>query len=95
MNAQKTPDPGLSNFRIADDASFVNVFVSEADVGDACHFRVRSGTMLIACAADFTPLMRRVIFIGQPTLRARFDLEPVGLRALLVGFRLVAFQQLL
>lgn len=57
----------------------MDVFVGEADVGDPCHFRVGSGTMLIACAADphHAPAPRHIRH--QPALRSGFDLERVGL----------------
>jgi hypothetical protein len=35
----------------------------------------------IASLRDLTPLLRRIVFIGKPTLRLRLDDEGVGLRA--------------
>lgn len=48
-------------------AGFVDVLVGEADVGDGwCIFASGSYTAKITALANLAPLLRRVVFVGDP-----------------------------
>jgi hypothetical protein len=62
-------------------ASFVNVFVSEADVRNRNSFFPNRRSMLIVGARpNLAPLLCRIVFVGKPSLGCAFDVERIGLR---------------
>jgi hypothetical protein len=75
---------GVGDFGVPDFASFVNVFARQSSFGCGR----RDNTVLVwngfgaPLLPDFSALLCRVIFIGEPALRQRFDFERVGLGAI-------------
>ena len=82
-----THDAGIGDFGVADDAGFVNVFPGEADFGRCglWAFRPRTPKFAIGRAGDLTALLRLVVFICEPALRLRLDVESISLRAMRSG----------
>ncbi|WP_223428171.1 hypothetical protein [Tateyamaria pelophila] len=67
---------GVSGFRVAHLAGFVQVFARN----DLFHLHVPVGNMS-ALLADFAPLLRSVVFLGQPHFGAGADRKGMCLRA--------------
>ena len=53
----------------------VNVFASQADVGDAYRFCIGSGALV--GVANLAALLRRVVFVGEAALGQRLDLQRI------------------
>jgi hypothetical protein len=69
-------DAGCDDLGIADHARFVDVFASEADVSDGRSSGRTFPTGTFASPrGNFAALLRRVVFVGQSALGARFDLQ--------------------
>lgn len=88
----RTPNNArIGDFGVADGAGLVDVFVSETDVGGGRDILVRNIPFALpAVALDIPPILRRVIFVGEASLRRRLDFESVGLGAIDGGDYVVA-----
>lgn len=69
---------GLRDFGVSELAGFVNVLVGKADIRWPGQFFC-TGRIRVSGLTDFTPLLGRVILIGQTALRHRFNFERIGL----------------
>ena len=64
---ERAPDnAGISRFGVADLAGIVNVFMRQADLGNAYCFRI--GSSAFPWAANLAPVLRRVVFVGKAAL---------------------------
>ena len=78
---------GVYFLSIADEPRFVNVLAGEAEVGGRWEIIILSGNDMTdflspPTVSNFPPLLRRVIFVGQPALGLRLDVVRVGLGAI-------------
>jgi len=59
----------------------VDFLVGDADVGGADSFFCFGRSMLVVGArANFAPVLRSIVLVGQPALRRGLDLQSIGLR---------------
>jgi hypothetical protein len=67
-------DAGISTLRVADQTGFVDLFAGDPNLAGLRRFIIlfRNNTWLSGLR-DLAPLLRRVVFVGEPTLRLRFD----------------------
>lgn len=66
----------IGDLSIADDPRFVDVFTGESNIGRGRNFTVLLRNTEITSTAicfNFTALLRRVVFISEPTLGLRFN----------------------
>ncbi|QZH75369.1 MAG: hypothetical protein JY451_01715 [Erythrobacter sp.] len=68
----------IGGFRVPYLAGLVDFFVRKANVGDGNRFCIGSGFGVVR-SLDLPPLLRRVIFIGKPTLGGAFDFQRICL----------------
>jgi hypothetical protein len=66
-------DARVGHFGVADDASFVDVFVREADVGNGNLLLIQK-KVLVCPRCNLAPLLRCVVLVGEAALGAGFDL---------------------
>lgn len=64
----KRTSAGIGLFGITDLPSFVNVFVGQANVGDAWRFQSGSATSRVR-RANLSALLRRIVFVGKAALK--------------------------
>ncbi|MCK1679547.1 hypothetical protein IVA87_08745 [Bradyrhizobium sp. 147] len=76
-------DAWINILGITDDASFVNFFAGDADVGGGRpRVSLWNAREIVADAGNFTPLLRRVVLVGETALRSCFDLKRICMRAI-------------
>lgn len=72
--------PCLRSFRIPDLAGFVDLLVRQANV--SCRNLLLAGKKVLVCLRRYlSPLLRRIVFVGQAALRLALDQQGVGLCA--------------
>jgi hypothetical protein len=76
---------GVGVFGVGQMASFVNVFVGEADFSRKGKILVWNPAPVAAALAKLSAVYGSIIFFGQPALGSRFDVERVGLRTISRG----------
>src|SRR5271154_4059426 len=87
-DVRHTPDDaGLGFFCVPDLARFGNLFANETEIGDGSGREtvlIRSG-FRTPFLANFAPLLRSIILVGQAPFRHALDLKRVGVRTMCGG----------
>jgi hypothetical protein len=78
--------PGLGEFGVADLAGLLDFHARQPKIGDRSHRDIYSGYILPRLA-NLAP--RRIVFIGEPTLRLGLDFQCIGLGAIDGGDQVV------
>jgi len=77
-------DSRLGDFSIADLSGLVQIFRWDFSVAPTWQF-FHFGKIRIAGLSNFAPLLRGIVFVGEATFGARYDLHRVGLRTVRGG----------
>lgn len=78
-------DAGVDLLGIADQAGFVNFLLRQSKIIDRSKVGDCDLAPVSAVSGDLAPLLRRVVFVGQPMLRPALDLQSVRLGAVRGG----------